>query len=131
MEKMSERLPFQQDMFFVEPSLSISRPHRENEAALRHDECYWERHELEPNVYWEVGIGRTADGFYFSAGYRWKMGGMGGPVFVNGTPYPDFSSAREAAIGYLLSRLSACYDSQSQDQRLRLAKSIRENLGLS
>lgn len=120
----------QQDLFFSAPTLSIAKPHPHNHRCLLHEDCHWEKHEAGKGSYWEIGVGRTEDGYFSAFGYRDNIGGCGGPVFIVGAAYHDFSSARLAAIESLLARMEVCYDSQAAASRERLAASIRAAAGL-
>jgi len=120
----------QKDLFFNTPTLSIATPHPRNHSCLPHEDCHWEKHEMGKGSYWEIGVGRTEDGYFSTFGYRDNIGGCGGPVFIVVAAYHDFSSARLAAIESLLARMEVCYDSQAAASRERLAASIRTAAGL-
>lgn len=121
----------QQDLFFCAPQLSIARASPNNHRCLLHEDCHWEKHEMDKGSYWEVGVGRTEAGYFSTYGYRDNLGGQAGPVFITGTTYPDFTSARLAAIEDLLDRMKTRYDSEARASRQRLAASIRSTAGLS
>lgn len=95
----------QPDLFANADELPICSPLATNARALDIAGCRWERHELRKFLSFEIGIGRTREGYHSTFGYEYSNGGRTGPVFIQREPYATFREARLAAIEGLLADL--------------------------
>lgn len=106
------------------PDVAAARVSENNPRCFAQDSCHWERHDLDGDTWWEIGIGRDAAGYHWTAGFQHNTGGRSGPVFILQNPAETFSEARHRAMVVLLRALSASYSDCDKGARDRLRKSV-------
>jgi len=111
----------------AEPELPIARLSKHNHRCLHHEDCHWERHRVDHQMTWQIGIGRTEAGYFSTFGFQHATGGAIGPVFILDAPAPDFSSARRAALDRLLQALGTHSGAEMTASKRRLAAHVRRH----
>lgn len=108
--------------------LAGSRPSDANPRALDPETCAWERHALDAHTGWEIGLGRTRDGWHATGHYWHPNGRTVGTVFLRAVPFIDSHSARQAALDDIRRALKTCYCRASDPYRARLLHAIEQAL---
>ncbi|WP_029310757.1 hypothetical protein [Acidiphilium angustum] len=108
----------------------VGRPSRVNPRCIAHEDCHWEEYECEKRGRFEIGIGRTQDGYVYSHGCQHGAGGWGGPVFAHTERFPSFFVARQRALDDLAERVSILKSEHNADivakNRAAILKKIEE-----
>lgn len=91
---------YQPDLFAcpAEPELPLARPHPLNTRCYALDDCHEVQIALDRTHQLGMLFARVADGWQMAVSYYTPMQGRAGPVAVRSRVYPDFASARAAAL---------------------------------
>lgn len=111
--------------------LAGSRRSDTNPRTLDPATCAWERHALDDRTGWEIGLGRTADGWHATGRYWHATGRIVGPVFIRPVPFRDAESARQSALDDIRRALSTCYCRATDWHRVRLLRAIEQEMNPS
>lgn len=106
--------------------LAGSRRSDTNPRTLDPETCAWERTALDDRTGWEIGIGRTADGWHATGHYWHAAGRTDGPIFIRPVPFRNADSARQTALNELRQALTISYDHASARHRARLLRVIEQ-----
>lgn len=106
--------------------LAGSRRSDTNPRTLDPATCAWERHALDDRTGWEIGLGRTADGWHATGHYWHPTSRTDGPVFIRPVPFRDAASARQSALDELRQALTISYNHATDQPRARLLHVIEQ-----
>lgn len=86
-------------------NVPIARRDARNYRCINSDDCAWEEYRSDRRWWFEISVGRTRKGYFYSHGCDYGAGGWRGPIFLAGNPLPSFRTARQAALDELAEKI--------------------------